>query len=104
MLLLKYTKEGVLFMLGSREEKKISKADMEKKVEAYKTMYQVLVSSNAEYMSKLYTLLTEKEAGLKELQEKLKEENATEEENAKYLFQAGYVQALKDILNAKKDI
>ena len=92
-------------MLGSKEDKKISKADMEKKVEAYKTMYQVMVSSNAEYVSKLYGMLSEKEAGLNDLQSKLKDnEEATEEDNAQYLYQAGYVQALKDILNAKKNI
>ena len=104
MLKLKYNKEGVYFMLQSKQEKKISKADMEKKVEAYKTMYSVLVSSNAEYMSKLYNILAEKEAGLKQLEEQLKEESATEETNAQYLYQGGYVQCLKDILNAKKDI
>lgn len=91
-------------MLGSKQEKQISKADMEKKVEAYKTMYVTLVSTNAEYMNKLYGILADKEAGLKQLKEKLSTDEATEEENAQYLYQEGYVQALKDILNAKKDI
>jgi hypothetical protein len=91
-------------MLGSKEEKKISKADMEKKVEAYKTMYQVMVSTNAEFMSKLYGVLAEKEAGLNQLKEKLSTNEATEEENAQYIFQEGYIQCLKDILNAKKGV
>lgn len=90
-------------MLGSKEEKKISKADMEKKVEAWKTINSVLVSSNAEFMSKLYGKLTEKEANLQQLKDKLEAGEGTEEDNAEYLFQGGYVQCLKDILNAKKN-
>lgn len=89
-------------MLGSKEEKKISKADMEKKVAAYKTLNSVLVSANAEYMASLNKLLQEKEDKLRELQAKIESGIGTEDDNAEYLFMGGYVQCLKDILNAKK--
>lgn len=89
-------------MLGSMKQKEISKADMEKKVEAYKTLNQVLVQANSSFMNSLSSMLTEKEVQLKQLEETLKSENATEEQNAEYLFLGGYVQCLKDILNAKK--
>jgi hypothetical protein len=89
-------------MLQSNREKEISKADMRKKVEAWKTINSVLVKANADYMNSLASLLTEKQVQLSQLEEKLKGEGATEEDNAEYLFQAGYTQCLKDILNAKK--
>ena len=89
-------------MLTSNQEKEISKADMKKKVEAWRTINSVLVSANAEFMKGLTNMLTEKEVQLSQLEEKLKGENATEEDNAEYLFTGGYVQCLKDILNAKK--
>ena len=89
-------------MLESNKEKEISKADMRKKVEAYKTLNSVLVSANAEFMSSLAKMLTEKEVQLSQLEEKLKENKGTEQENADYLFIGGYVQCLKDILYAKK--
>ena len=47
-------------------------------------------------------MLTEKEVQLSQLEEKLKGEDATEQDNAEYLFLGGYVQCLKDILYAKK--
>lgn len=90
-------------MLGSKTEKKISKADMEKKVEAYKTLNQVLVSANAEYMTNLNKLLQTKENELRELQAKIESGIGTEEDNAMVLFLGGYTQCLKDILSAKKD-
>lgn len=90
-------------MLGSKQEKQISKADMEKKVEAYKTLNQVLVSANAEYMTNLNKLLQTKEDELRELQAKIESGIGTEEDNAMVLFLGGYVQCLKDILSAKKD-
>lgn len=90
-------------MLGSKQEKQISKADMEKKVEAYKTLNQVLVSANAEYMTNLNKLLQAKEDELRELQAKIESGIGTEEDNAMVLFLGGYVQCLKDILSAKKD-
>ena len=89
-------------MLGSNQERKISKADMEKKVEAWKTINSVLVSANSEFMSSLSKMLTEKEVQKSQLEEKLKSENATPDENAEYLYLGGYTQCLKDILNAKK--
>jgi len=89
-------------MLGSKKEKEISKADMAKKVEAWRVINSVLVQANSQYMTSLSNLLVEKEVQLKQLEEKLKGESATEEDNAEYLFTGGYVQCLRDILNAKK--
>ena len=89
-------------MLGSKQGKQISKADMEKKVEAYKTLNQVLVSANAEYMTSLNKLLQSKEDELRELQAKLESGVGTEEDNAMVLFLGGYIECLKDILSAKK--
>lgn len=89
-------------MLGSKQTKQISKADMEKKVEAYKTLNSVLVSANAEYISNLNKLLQTKENELRELQAKIESGTGTEEDNATLLFLGGYVECLKDILNAKK--
>ena len=89
-------------MLQSHKSKEISKADMEKKVQAWKTINGVLVQANAEYMNSLASMLTEKEVQHKQLEEKLQSGNATEDDNAEYLFLGGYVQCLKDILNAKK--
>lgn len=90
-------------MLGSKQEKQISKADMEKKVQAWKTINSVLVSANAEYMTNLNKLLQTKEDELRELQAKIESGIGTEEDNAMVLFLGGYVQCLKDILSAKKD-
>ena len=89
-------------MLGSNREKEISKSDMEKKVKAWKTINGVLVSANAEFMNSLSSLLTEKEVQKSQLEEKLKKEEASEQDNAEYLFLGGYVQCLKDILYARK--
>ena len=89
-------------MLGSKQGKQISKADMEKKVEAYKTLNQVLVSANAEYMTSLNKLLQNKEDELRELKTKVESGIGTEEDNAMVLFIGGYTQCLKDILSAKK--
>lgn len=89
-------------MLTGHPTKEISKADMAKKVEAYKTLNSVLVSANAEFVKSLSNLLVEKEVQKTQLEEKLKSENATEDDNAEYLYLGGYVQCLKDILNAKK--
>lgn len=89
-------------MLGSNSEKEISKADMKKKVEAYKTINSVLVQANSNFMSALTNMLTEKEVQHSQLKEKIEGGNATEEENALYIFTGGYIQCLKDILYAKR--
>lgn len=89
-------------MLQSNKPKQISKADMEKKVQAWRTINEVLVKTNANFMNSLASMLTEKQVQLSQLEEKAKNETATEEENATLLFLGGYVQCLKDILNAKK--
>lgn len=93
-----------IFMLGSNQEKEISKADMKKKVEAWKTINSTLVQMNAQYMNSLASMLTEKEVQLEQLKEKLQKdgEDATEEDNASLIFLSGYVQCLRDIINAKK--
>lgn len=89
-------------MLQGRMEKEPSKADMKKKVEAYRTMYQIMVKTNAEFMASLTKILTEKENQLEQLKEKADKEEATEQENATLLFLGGYIQCLKDILYARK--
>lgn len=86
------------------QQKEISKAEMRKKIEAYRTMYQVMVSTNAEFMASLNRILKEKEEQLNQLQEKSNNNEATEQENATLLFLGGYVQCLKDILYAKKTV
>lgn len=89
-------------MLQSNKPKQVSKADMEKKVQAWKTINEVLVRTNAEFMSILSTMLAEKEVKKAELEKALQEGNATEDQNAEYIFTGGYIQCLRDILNAKK--
>lgn len=91
-------------MLQSKKPKEISKADMEKKVEAWKTINGVLVKANSEFMQSLSNILTEKEVQLAQLEEKLKTNEAEEKDNAEYLFTGGYVQCLRDILYAKKNV
>ena len=88
-------------MLGSKQEKQMSKADMEKKVEAWRTINATLVSANAEFIANLNKLLQKKEDELRDLKLKVEQGEGTEEENATLLFLGGYVEALKDILNAK---
>lgn len=88
-------------MLNSKVSKQDTRAEALKKVEAWKTINGVLVQENAKFMASLRNLLAEKEAGLETLKVKLSESEGTEEENASLIFQAGYVQALKDILGKK---
>lgn len=85
------------------KEKEISKADMKKKVEAWKTINSVLVSANAEFMNSLRAMLKTSEEKLKQLEEKLSLADATDKDNAEYIFTGGYVQCLKDILQIKKE-
>ena len=89
-------------MLKSKLEKAPTKAEMEKKIEAWKTLNSVLVQSSAELMKSLRSMLSSKEARLEELKLKLESEG-TEELNAEFLVTVGYINALKDILNLKKD-
>ena len=89
-------------MFQSNKPKQISKADMEKKVQAWKTINTVLVQANSTFMQGLSNLLAEKEIEKTELEKALQEGNATEDQNAEYIFTGGYIQCLKDILNAKK--
>ena len=58
--------------------KEPSKADMVKKVEAWKTINSVLVKANSEFMDKLGAMLTEKTVQHEQLKEKL--EKSEEEE------------------------
>ena len=84
------------------QQKQPTKNEMAKKVEAFKTLNSVLVKANADFMAKLRNLLAEKRAIMEALKVKLEKEEATEDENAEYLFLGGYVQALEDITGMKK--
>ena len=90
-------------MLGSKKEKEISKADMEKKVQAWKTINEVLIQTNSNFMQALINKLTEKKVQLSQLEEKLKSENASEDDNAEYIFTGGYIKCLEDILSTKRN-
>ena len=90
-------------MLKDRLEKQPTKNEMAGKVEAFKTLNSILVKANAEFMAHLRKTLSEKEATRQALETKLQSGGASEEENAEYLYLGGYVQALKDILSAKKE-
>ena len=102
MLLL--IQKGEVIMLKDRLEKQPTKNEMAGKVEAFKTLNSILVKANAEFMATLRKTLTEKETSRQALEEKLKGEEGTSDENAEFLFLSGYTQALKDILNAGKKI
>lgn len=89
-------------MLQSNLQKQPTKADMTKKVEAWRTLNSVLVKANSEFMQKLHGLLEEKRALHKQLQEKLENQTGTEEDNAEFLFISGYIKCLEDLLSARK--
>ena len=89
-------------MLQSNLQKQPTKADMTKKVEAWRTLNSVLVKANSEFMQKLHGLLEEKRALHKQLQEKLEDQTGTEEDNAEFLFISGYIKCLEDLLSARK--
>ena len=84
------------------EQKQPTKAEMAKKVEAFKTLNSVLVKANADFMAKLRSILEEKRASHETLKNKLEEGKATEDDNAEYLFLGGYIKALEDITGMKK--
>ena len=88
-------------MLNSKLEKKDTRAEAQKKAEAWKTLNSVLVQENAKFMNSLRNLLAEREVKLEELKNKLENKEGTEQDNAEYLFVGGYIQALKDILGKK---
>ena len=81
--------------------KEPSKADMAKKVEAWKVINSTLVKANSEFMNKLGSMLAEKTVQHDQLKEKLEKGEGTEEENATFIFLGGYIQCLKDILGIK---
>lgn len=85
-----------------KEMKKPSKADLEKKIEAWKTLNSVLVQTNNEFMKKLLDILNEKEKEVETLRSKIESGDGTEEDSANLLFLGGYVQALKDISGTRK--
>lgn len=89
-------------MLKDRLGKQPTKNEMAGKVEAFKTLNSILVKANAEFMNTLRNKLTEKEAARIALEEKVKNNEASEDEGAEYIFLGGYTQALKDILSAKR--
>lgn len=84
-----------------KEEKKPSKADLEKKIEAWKTLNSVLVQANSEFMKKIVQILHEKEIEVEALKKKIEEGKDTQEDSVNLLFLGGYVQALKDISGTK---
>ena len=85
------------------KQKEMTKAEAIKKMEAFKVLNSVLVQGNAEFINSLRNILLKKEEDLSKLEEKLKKEEGTEQDNAEYLFQKGYAQCLKDILSSKKE-
>lgn len=89
-------------MLQSKQDKQPTKAEMQDKVEAWKTINSVLVKANAEFMGKLNLMLIEKQKKQVELEAKLKENKGSADDNAEYLFLGGYIQCLKDILGERK--
>lgn len=89
-------------MLKDRLEKQPTKNEMAGKVEAFRTLNSILVKANAEFMATLRKTLNEKEVARQALETKLRANEASEDENAEYLYLGGYTQALKDILSAKK--
>ena len=88
-------------LLGNLD-KQPSKADMQKKLDAWKTINTVLVKANSEFMNTLHTILAEKEKVHAELQAILEKGEGTEDQNAEYIFIGGYIQCLRDILYAKR--
>jgi hypothetical protein len=72
-------------MVNLKKEKEISKADMRKKVEAWKTINSVLVSANAEYIKSLQNILIEKKVQLSQLEEKLNQGTAPTDEEKQLL-------------------
>ena len=88
--------------LQDRQEKKLTRAEAaEKRTEAFKTLNEVLVKANSEFMGKLRSMLTEKQVQHSQIQEKLEKNLGTEDDNAEYLYLGGYIQCLKDILGIK---
>ena len=85
-------------MFNSNKPKQDTRAEAQKKVEAWKTINSVLVQENAKFMNSLKNLLKENEIKLENLKVKLESNKGSEKDNAEYLFVGGYVQALKDIL------
>lgn len=83
-------------MVGTKKD--LTKAEALKKVEAYKTLNQVLVQANAKFMNSLSSILSERQAQHEQLKEKLCSNEGTEEDNAQYLFLGGYIKCLQDIL------
>ena len=78
-------------MLQSNLQKQPTKADMTKKVEAWRTLNSVLVKANSEFMQKLHGLLEEKRALHKQLQEKLENQTGTEEDIKTNLLGTMYI-------------
>ena len=87
-------------MLGQKS-KEPTKAEAIKKAEAWKTLNTVLVKTNAEFMNTLARTLAERQVQHEELRTKINENQATEEDNANFIFMGGYIQCLKDILHIK---
>lgn len=88
-------------MLGSNKEKDLTKAEMERKVEAWKTISATLSQANSKFMDNLKILLMNKRIKHEELKVKLETGNGTEDDNAEYLFLGGYIKCLEDVTAGK---
>ena len=84
------------------DKKQLTKAEIQKQNEAWKTLNSVLVRSNAEFMNILRNKLAEKTAYHEQLKKTLESPDADEKSGAEYLFIGGYIQCLEDILHAKR--
>ena len=60
-------------MLKDRLTKEPSKADVQRKADAWKVLNEVLVKTNSEFMTKLSSMLAEKQTQHKQLQEKIED-------------------------------
>ena len=67
-------------MLKDRLTKEPSKADVQRKADAWKVLNEVLVKTNSEFMTKLSSMLAEKQAQHKQIQEKIEKGEGTEDD------------------------
>ena len=89
-------------MLTSKLDKAPTKSELEKKVEAWKTVNSVLVEANSKFMQGLKNLLDKEVAKQEELQKVLEGGNCSEDDNFEYVFTCGRVDMLKEILGQHK--
>ena len=88
-------------MFQSKLEKAPTKAEMEKKVEAWKTVNAVLVESNSKFMRSLRSMLEKEEKKQEELKELLEKKEGSEDINLEYVYTGGRVDMLREILGIR---